>query len=36
MRTVVKANNDMMKQQETAKADLDKAQKENQAKANEV
>ena len=35
MRTVVKANNDMMKQQETAKADLDKAQKENQAKANE-
>lgn len=35
MRTVVKANNDMMKQQETAKADLDKAQKANQAKANE-
>lgn len=35
MRTVVKANNDMMKQQETAKADLDKAVKTNQAKSNE-
>ena len=35
MRTVVKANNDMMKQQETAKADLDKAEKTNQAKSNE-
>ncbi|GAB2023489.1 CHAP domain-containing protein [Pseudolactococcus yaeyamensis] len=35
MRTVVKANNDMMKQQETAKVDLDKAVKSNQAKANE-
>ena len=35
MRTVVKANNDMMKQQETAKANLDKAVKTNQAKSNE-
>lgn len=35
MRTVAKANNDMMKQQETAKADLDKAVKSNQNKANE-
>lgn len=35
VRTVVKANNDMMKQQEAAKADLDKAVKANQAKANE-
>lgn len=35
MRTVVKANNDMMKQQEEAKTALDKAAKVNQAKANE-
>jgi peptidoglycan hydrolase CwlO-like protein len=35
MRTVVKANNDMMKQQKAAKAELDKTVKSNQAKANE-
>ncbi|GAX48434.1 peptidoglycan hydrolase PcsB [Pseudolactococcus reticulitermitis] len=36
MRTVVKANNDMMKQQEAAKTELDKTMKSNQAKADET